>query len=223
VLTVAADRTAPSVSGPRLSITTGQQIGTDVAVKVSFPATDGGTGIASTAAAERVDGSWRSISLAGPTAMSATRRLAFHHAYLHRATVTDRSGNATTRDGPLVMPRAVSELSGSYGGHWGSVKTSSAWGGALRYSATRSSTVTFRFTGRSVGWVSLKAPSRGQASVYVDGHYAAKVDLRSGSVTGRLVVFSKSWSSAGTHTVKIVVLGTAGRPRVDVDGFVYLP
>ena len=117
----------------------------------------------------------------------------------------------------------MSELSGSYGGHWGSKRVSSAWGGALRYSATRSSTVTYRFTGRSVGWVSLKAPTRGQASVYVDGHYAARVDLRSSSVTGRLVVFAKSWASVGTHTLKIVVLGTAGRPRVDVDGFVYLP
>ena len=63
---------------------TGRQIATDVTVKVSFPSTDGGTGIARTAAAERVDGVWRTISLTGATAMSAVRRLAFHHAYLHR-------------------------------------------------------------------------------------------------------------------------------------------
>ena len=60
-LTVTADKTGPSVSGPTLAITTGRQIATDVTVKVSFPSTDGGTGIARTAAAERVDGVWRTI------------------------------------------------------------------------------------------------------------------------------------------------------------------
>ena len=36
------------------------------------------------------------------------------------------------------------------------------------------------------------------------------------------MVFAKDWASAGTHTLKIVVLGTTVG-RVDVDGFVVLP
>jgi hypothetical protein len=36
---------------------------------------------------------------------------------------------------------------------------------------------------------------------------------------GRRIVFAKSWSSSGTHTIRIVVLGTPNRPRVDIDAF----
>jgi hypothetical protein len=35
-------------------------------------------------------------------------------------------------------------------------------------------------------------------------------------------VFAKSWSSSGTHTIKLVNQGTAGRPYVNVDAFVTL-
>ena len=31
-----------------------------------------------------------------------------------------------------------------------------------------------------------------------------------------------NWTSNGTHTIKIVCLGTSGQPRVDVDAFVRL-
>jgi hypothetical protein len=34
-----------------------------------------------------------------------------------------------------------------------------------------------------------------------------------------VVVFSASWSTNGVHSVKLVVVGTAGRPRVEVDAF----
>jgi hypothetical protein len=35
-------------------------------------------------------------------------------------------------------------------------------------------------------------------------------------------VYQFNWSSAGTHKVKIVVSGTSGHPRVDLDAFVVL-
>jgi len=49
-----------------------------------------------------------------------------------------------------------------------------------------------------------------------------KVDLLAGTLQQRRIVFSASGLTAGAHTLKIVVKGTAGRPRVDVDGFVVL-
>ncbi|MEA2545488.1 MAG: hypothetical protein QOI09_761, partial [Chloroflexota bacterium] len=36
------------------------------------------------------------------------------------------------------------------------------------------------------------------------------------------LVFSYSWATPGTHKIRIVVLGTAHHPRVDVDAFVVL-
>jgi hypothetical protein len=36
------------------------------------------------------------------------------------------------------------------------------------------------------------------------------------------MVFTKTWTSSGRHTVRIVSLGTSGHPRVDVDALVVL-
>jgi len=35
-------------------------------------------------------------------------------------------------------------------------------------------------------------------------------------------VFARGWTSAGSHEVKIVVVGTAGHPTVNVDAFAFL-
>jgi hypothetical protein len=37
------------------------------------------------------------------------------------------------------------------------------------------------------------------------------------------VVFARSWSSRGAHTITLKALATSGRPTVMVDGFVVLP
>ena len=38
----------------------------------------------------------------------------------------------------------------------------------------------------------------------------------------RQVVYQYNWSTAGTHTLKIVLNGTAGHPRVDFDAVLLL-
>ena len=53
--------------------------------------------------------------------------------------------------------------------------------------------------------------------VYVDGEYVATVDTRAGSPTPRHVAFSRTWSRVGTHTIRLVAVGTTARPRVDLD------
>jgi hypothetical protein len=68
-----------------------------------------------------------------------------------------------------------------------------------------------------VAWVTALGPNRGAAKVYIDGILAATVDLYAATPTYLRVAFAKSWTTAGNHTIRIVVLGTAGRPRVDLD------
>ena len=38
----------------------------------------------------------------------------------------------------------------------------------------------------------------------------------------RALAWQKTWSTSGTQTVKLVVVGTSGRPRVDLDAFAVL-
>jgi hypothetical protein len=68
--------------------------------------------------------------------------------------------------------------------------------------------------------VTTVGPTRGQARVYVDGAYERTVDLGRATSASRLIMVLRSWPVAGRHTLEIRVVGTAGRPRVDVDAFV---
>jgi subtilisin len=87
--------------------------------------------------------------------------------------------------------------------------------------ATRAgATATMTFKGREVALLSTLAPDRGRASIFIDGRYAATIDLRSSSRHARRVVYSRAWLDPGTHTIQLKVAGTTGRARVDVDAFI---
>ena len=48
----------------------------------------------------------------------------------------------------------------------------------------------------------------------------ATIDLYSSTTKYRQIVYQTSWGASGTHTIRIKVLGTQGRPRVDFDAFI---
>jgi hypothetical protein len=57
----------------------------------------------------------------------------------------------------------------------------------------------------------------GEACVDVDGVLVATVNAHSKATLHRGIVFARGWSAVGTHTLRIVVVGTAGPARVDLD------
>ncbi len=65
-----------------------------------------------------------------------------------------------------------------------------------------------------------RAATSGQAYVHVDGKKAATVHLKSSTSPYRDAIWTTSWSAAAKHTVKIVVVGTKGRPALTTDGLV---
>ena len=68
-----------------------------------------------------------------------------------------------------------------------------------------------------------KSSTRGQAEVYLDNVKVATVDLSFSVTLLRQAVYAASGLSLSvTHALKVKVLGTARRPRVDVDAFVVL-
>ena len=79
--------------------------------------------------------------------------------------------------------------------------------------------MSYTFTDRAVAWVTTFGPTRGLARVYVDGVLVATIDCVAPGMIGRRVAFAKSWSSSASHTIRIVVVGTPNRPRVDLDAF----
>jgi hypothetical protein len=79
--------------------------------------------------------------------------------------------------------------------------------------------VRLTFTGRGVAWVTTTSPGRGAVRVYLDGRYLGTVDTSSRAARYRVVAFSRSWAEVGRHTLRLELVGTPGRPRVDIDAF----
>ena len=105
----------------------------------------------------------------------------------------------------------------AYAGTWSKAHYHRYAGGTVRYATARGATATLSFSGRSVTWIGPAGPTRGSARVYLDGKLVRTVDLKAGGFTARRTIFSMSWSTAGAHTLRIEVLGTAGHPLVAID------
>ena len=148
------------------------------------------------------------------------RLLAPQHKYTFRARATDFATNGSGWAlGPTINIKCLQESSSRirYSGSWTKVKNSSYWGGTAKKSSKAGASATLTFTGRAFAWVARTGQDRGQALVYVDGVLAATVDLFSSTRQNKRVVFAKSWTSSLTHTVRIHIVGTSGRPTVEVD------
>ena len=85
------------------------------------------------------------------------------------------------------------------------------------FSTTAGASAKLTFTGRSIAWVTTLGPDRGAVKVFVDGRHVATVDTRASGLRFRQVAWSRTWATSGTHTLKLVVVGTPGRPRAHVD------
>ena len=107
----------------------------------------------------------------------------------------------------------------TYGRGWRRIVSRGASGRTVRYATGSGASALYTFTGRAIAWVSPVGPTRGSARVYIDGHLVGGVNLHRSGFAARRIVFRTWWRSSGTHTIKVVGLGTAGHSRIDVDAF----
>jgi hypothetical protein len=111
---------------------------------------------------------------------------------------------------------AQSSTAVTYSGSWTKVMYTNGWTTAR--SRTLGHYARLNFTGKGVSWQSIKGPGRGKAQVYIDGALVRTVDLYATTVS-TAHVYSKTWTTSGSHSIRIRVLGTSGRPYVEIDGF----
>ena len=157
------------------------------------------------------------------TRASATLNLAPGQTYRYAVRAFDRAGNVSPFTFGTAFTLAGHQETSTairYTGTWGRATAPGLWGGAVRYATAASARASFTFTGRSVGFVTTTSPSRGRAAIYVNGVHVKTIDLLSASWRNGVVGWSQTWSTAARRTVEVRVLGTAGRPRVDLDGWV---
>lgn len=221
------DSQAPVTSEPSFEIRSGTYLSRDrVRVRITVPATDGpdGTGI---------DHLEVRVSKDGGTTWSETRwrqevlrkRLSPSIPTIISIRAVDRVGNVGEwfQMEPLTA-RLEQEMSPSitYTGTWTPKVRSAFSGGSSLTTTTAGDEATITFTGRSFGLVSRKARLAGEFQVFVDGEDAGVVDLHWRYRSFRQVVFARTWATPGEHVIRIVALGTEGRPRIDLDAFVFI-
>ncbi|HET7182547.1 MAG TPA: glycosyl hydrolase family 18 protein, partial [Candidatus Limnocylindrales bacterium] len=223
--TVLIDRSAPTVTTPRLTLRTGVVLAstsTRAALigQVAWTGSDpGGAGIAGYDVQLSRDG-LAFAAFVSATGASAGVSLAPGHTYRFRVRARDRAGNVGAWvTGPTIRPYLPQETLSAltWKGTWARGASDYYSGLADRFATAAGASVTYAFTGRAIAWVTTLAPSRGVAKVYVDGVLVQTIDCGSAITRFRYVAFAKAWASSGFHTIRIVVAGTAGRPRVDVD------
>jgi beta-N-acetylhexosaminidase len=220
------DATGPVVGVPNSRLYAGSTLGTTTTpVRTSWSATDP-CGISGSTLERRVNGgAWVVQPLAAPSTMSVTQSLVTGSVDRYVVKATDGAGNISGwRYGSFFEPLVTQQTSSAVAWRrtWTTVTSSRYSGGSTRYATAAGASASFTFAGSSVAWVSAIGPSRGSAEVYLDGVYRATVSLHAATAASRRIVYAASWASQGTHTIRIVVVGTAGHSRVDVDAFVRL-
>ena len=223
---VAPESVPPTATPPVRALIAGSGIsGGKVPVKLAWTGSDVGSGIARYVLQQRTDdGAWTTIS-SSSAATTATRSLAPKHGYAFRVRAFDKAGNASAWAASRTFELSSYQQSSTkvtYRGSWSTATGAEFWGGSARRSSTEGSRATFTATGRSIGFIARRGPNRGKAAIFVDGVKVATVDLYSATYQNQQVVWIGSWASSRSRSIKVRVLGTNGRPRVDVDAFVVI-
>lgn len=200
-------------------------VGNAISLRATWPAaTDTITGVAGYRVWLSRDGG--AFTFIGTrTGRTAYILAAASHTYRFRVYAVDGAGNASfSVYSPVVRAIAYqdSNVSVHFSSGWHSTVSTVYYGGSARYTIVHNAAVSLTFTGRSIAWNAVLATNRGSAQVFVDGHFIATVNLHAASTTVRRIVFSRTWATSATHTIRIVALGTSGHPRVDVDAFLVL-
>jgi hypothetical protein len=169
-------------------------------------------------------GSWLGVPLSTALARSVVIRLKPWETHQFRLRATYANGQITdwaTSVEPLWLAYADEvDLAATYSAGWNTFTQAKSHRGMRRAATAAGSSVSFKFNGTHVAWISRYGPDRGRARVYVDDSLVATVDLRRSRIRHRRAAFRASWPTATERTLRIEVEGTAGRPTVDVDAFV---
>ena len=194
-----------------------------------MPTPAGGSGIARYELARSTDGgtTWTTVSTV-LTASPAATTVTAGGTVRFRVRAVDRAGNTGAwMTGPVLRPALVQTPAGTtgltYAGTWSDAASASYSGGAHRYAtaAGASATYTVHRAQHRPGHHPGRQP--GPVSIYLDGAATpVTLDTYAATTAYGVQVWSQTFATSGPHTVRVVVVGTAGRPRVDLDAFAIL-
>jgi VCBS repeat-containing protein len=223
-VTVAPDVRGPSLTAPT-EVLVSPSTATRSATRVRFTwpmATDPNGVVSYEASMSMDDGPFAGVG--GPSlATTVSSMLVVGHVYQLEIRATDGLGNVSDwKRGARFEVQARQTPAFTYVKHWTIIEADSSAGTGFRYSSARGATASITVIGRSFAWVAPVNQRSGRAAVYVDGRYAATVNLYSRVSVSRRVVYAIAFPGRGTHTFTIRNLGTPGHARVSLDALLVL-
>jgi len=199
-----------------------------VPIRVSWPKAVEPSGVISVYEVERsVDGGgWTKIATLSGVTLSYSTSGSAGHSYAFRVRAIDGRGLIGAQvTSPGLSPRVLSQSHPAvrYAGRWYAHTATWAIGGTTRRATARGASATLTFTGRQIAWVGTRGRGRGKVKVYVDGAYVTTVNQHASVLYARQVLFRRTLSTGGTHTLRLVNLATRGHPRAEIDAFIVSP
>jgi hypothetical protein len=128
--------------------------------------------------------------------------------------------------GPAVGAGTYEEHSPAlvWTGRWSALRSARDSGGAATQASSGPASVSLRFRGTGVEWVSRRGRTAGVNTVWLDDRLVATVDRSSPRTQHRVVVWSVTDLPPGVHTVRVEHTGTRGPGATDdtvvLDAFV---
>jgi hypothetical protein len=145
-----------------------------------------------------------------------------HGSTTFTATPTDCAGNVGTPvAGSPVTLGGYSRSGITFGGKWTFPTSSVAFRGVHAVTSEIGASASLTFTGTEVAFVAERG-SWTQVAVQIDGHYKKTINLFSTVSDPRRVVYTASWTTPGTHTIRIVLVRGGKTPHINLDRFLVL-
>lgn len=173
-----------------------------------------------------VAGSWVTIYSNTAKVSYLLKSLALGQTYYFAVGATDQAGNVGSYRTTDKTTIPYDDYSGTVtSGRWTRVKSSTLpdFNGSIRYTSSKNGALKFAASGRKVSLVGRRSPSGAKVRIYVDGKYVSTVNTYASSKQYRRILFSKSFSKIGYHSIKVVsVPVSASRNKTFVDGVAFI-
>jgi hypothetical protein len=166
----------------------------------------------------RTYASWSTVRTA-TTTVSTTLSASPGSVQQYRVRVRDRLGNVSAWSAVASTTIVLNEANRSlrYRGSWSTARATGYYLSTTKASAQRGASVSTTGWTSRISVVGTKSARGGRFAVFVDGVRKATVDTYAASVVNRRTLISIP-VPYGRHTVRIVNLGTSGRPTIRLDG-----
>ena len=223
VVLVTRDTSAPILVAPSERLR-GQTVGAStVLTRISWAASDAGSGIKSYAVQVSVNGhSFTNVRLASATRTYVDATLSGTASYRFRVRATDREGNVSAwRYTPTFRQGRWedSSIASKYTGSWTTYRTTAALGGSVHVAFSPSETVHLTTAAYDLAIIGTRSAASGSADIYVDGVFNGRINLHSARTAFRQLLFTRHFATLAAHIIEVRAVGTG---RVDVDTFLAL-